>query len=177
MTRRPPPPEEGNQRGMAHGGYARVAGERLQAKEQEVFAAIAADAPVRDAGGGLPAADSAVVSLLAQTLCRLENVSSWLNEHGEVHTRRYSSDNPKTRRARDRAQRQRRKLDPLRVVELEDKLTARAHDLLAPLGMTPRSRAKLNLDQARSFDLAKEWEEQDRATRKRGSIGGEARDA
>lgn len=43
--------------------------------------------------------------------------------------------------------------------------------------MTPRSRAKLNLDQARSFDLAKEWEEQDRAKRRRGSIEGEARDA
>lgn len=173
--RPPPPPEKGNQRAKKHGGLAKVSRERMTAKKREVYDALAADAPVRDADGSLPAADSAVVGLLAQTLCRLEDVQAWIDEHGVFDTRR---ENRTTRQnAQRRRKRRRARQDPLRAVAMEDKLTARAHDLLDALGMTPRSRAKLNLDQARSFDLAKEWEEQDRAKRRRGSVEGEARDA
>lgn len=176
MPRRPPP-SPGNRHGMTHGGLATPSPIELEPLEREIFEALAADAPVKDADGTLPAADRAVVSLLAQTWWRLQNVRTWLDEHGEVHTRRYTSDDPKQKRRRERAKRKRRAYDPMRVVELEAKLRREAADYLDALGMTPRSRAKLNLDQARSFDLAKEWEEQDRAKRRRGSIEGEARDA
>lgn len=174
MARKPPPTPKGNKRALTHGAYAQVAPAREDAKRREVFDALAADAPVRDADGGLPAADSPVVSLLAQTLVRLDDLRAYIDEHGLVQHRRYSSDNPKTKRARNRSGRKRRNIDPLRLLEMEEKLVARAERLLDSLGMTPRSRAKLGLDQARQFDLAREWEESGRAKRKRNAIEGEA---
>lgn len=148
----PPPPEKGNQRAKLHGGYASVATERLAEKEREVYDALAADAPVRAADGSLPAADAAAVSLLAKTLCRLEDVGSWLEEYGPVDTRRHHKGRKKATGAR--AKRKRKSVDPLRVVAMEDRLISRSHELLDALGMTPRSRAKLGLDLARQVDLA-----------------------
>jgi hypothetical protein len=176
MPHKVPPPEKGNKRALTHGAYARVAPEREDAKRREVFDALAADAPVRDADGSLPAADSPAVSLLAQTLVRLDDLRAYIDEHGLVQHRRYTSDNPQTKRQRNRAKRKRRNIDPLRLLEMEDKLVGRAERLLDSLGMTPRSRAKLGLDQARQFDLAREWEQQDRDKRRRGSIEGTAVD-
>lgn len=122
---RRPPPSPGNRHGMTHGGLATPSPIELEPLEREIFEALAADAPVKDADGTLPAADRAVVSLLAQTWWRLQNVRTWLDEHGEVHTRRYTSDDPKQKRRRERAKRKRRAYDPMRVVELEAKLRRR----------------------------------------------------
>lgn len=61
---------------MTHGAYAQVVVERLEAKQREVFEALAADAPLRDPDGSLPAADGVTVRLLADVLCRLEDVAA-----------------------------------------------------------------------------------------------------
>lgn len=128
-----PPAPGGNQRSRTHGGYAAVAREQLDVKAREVFEALAADAPLRGADGGLPAADALPVRLLAECLCRLEAVGADLRDHGW----------------RDRATG-----EPRPVVELERRLRAEALDYAEALGMTPRSRARLGLDLQRGFDLA-----------------------
>ncbi len=156
-SRRPPPPEKGNQRGLTHGAYAQLAPLRLDDKARHVFDALAADAPVRGPDGGLPPADAVAVRMLADVLCRLEDLNAWIAEQGIVNTRRYDSDNRKTRRQANRkakAGRKRKRMDPLRVVALEDRLWGRAQSLMEQLGMTPRSRAKLGLDMVRATDLA-----------------------
>src|SRR5262245_18173584 len=43
--------EWGNKHNQSHGGKAKVTKEELEAKQQEVYAAIAADVPVRDHSG------------------------------------------------------------------------------------------------------------------------------
>lgn len=102
---------------------------------------MAADAPLRDDAGELPAADHVQVRLLAECLCRLEDVSRWLADFG---TR--DKDTGDARRS---------------LIELEGRLRREAADHLRELGMTPASRAKLGLDVARGFDLAKHWQEGD----------------
>jgi hypothetical protein len=49
------------------------------------------------------------------------------------------------------------------VLELEGRLRREAGDFLEAMGMSPRSRAKLGLDLARTqtFDLAKHWADGD----------------
>lgn len=131
----PPPPPLGNQRARRHGGYAQVAIARLDAKVRDVFDALAADAPLRDSTGGLPHADTAQVRLAAECLCRLDDVSDNVRDHGLL-------DASGGLRA---------------VVELEGRLRREAADHLDALGMSPRSRAKLGLDLSRSLDLAQEW--------------------
>lgn len=133
-----PPATTGNRRALSHGGYAEVAAEALSAKTSEVYDALAADAPLRDEQGGLPRHDSVQVRLLADVLCRLDSVGGWLDGRWA------------TKEARP-------------VLELESRLRREAADYLDALGMTPRSRAKLGLNIARtaqSFDLARHWQEQ-----------------
>jgi len=138
----PPPAPPGNRRTVTHGGYAEVARARLDAKTREVFEALAADVPLRDAAGELPRYDAAQVALLAKCLCRLEDVESYVAEFG---WRDQKTGEPRTG-----------------LVELEGRLRREAADYMDALGMTPRSRAKLGLDLARSsqFDLARHWAEQ-----------------
>lgn len=169
-----PPPEKGNRRAVTHGAYAKVAPERLDAKADELFEALAADAPVREADGGLPAADTVAVRLAAETLCRLEDVRAFISEVGVFDTAKHHK--AKRRKKEPRGSRRRRSVDPMRAVEMEDRLVRRLMDQLDSLGMTPRSRAKLGLDQARQMDLAREWADKDRSTRRRGSIEGSARE-
>lgn len=125
----------GNRRAVRHGGYATVAAERMEAKVAEVYAAVASDAPLRDVDGGLPAADAAAVHLLAEALCRLEDVSANVRDRGLLD----DAGNVRP------------------VVELEGRLRREVADHLDSLGMTPRSRARLGLDVARGFDLAEAW--------------------
>lgn len=124
-------PPVGPGRPAVHGGYASVAAEQLDAKAREVFAALASDAPVRDPDGGLPAADTVPVRLLAEVLCRLDSVSAYLNARG------WQDDAGQVRPA----------------VEVERRLRQEALDLSEALGMTPRSRAKLGLALARTATL------------------------
>jgi hypothetical protein len=122
---------EGNLHAQRHGGYAQVAAEALDEKARTIYAALAADAPLRGEDGGLPSHDSVQVRLLADVLCRLDSVSSWL-------AGRWATDEGRP------------------VLELESKLRREAADYLDALGMTPRSRARLGIDVARvaNFDLA-----------------------
>lgn len=128
----------GNQRHVTHGAYARIAVERLAEKEREVFDALAADAPLRDRDGALPAADGAIVRLAAEVLCRLDSVGEYLARRGI-----------ETAAGELRAT----------VLEIEGRLRREASDHLEALGMSPRSRARLGVDVARaqSFDLAQHW--------------------
>lgn len=133
-----PAAPQGNRRTVKHGAYAVIARDRVDAKVREVFDALAEDAPLRARDGGLPAEDAAMVRLTAETMCRLDDVTSylgargWLDENGDPRTV---------------------------VLELEGRLRREAGDFLEALGMSPRSRAKLGLDVARAqtFDLAKHW--------------------
>jgi phage terminase small subunit len=121
-----------------HGAYAQLAPERIEAKVAEVFEAVAADAPLRDRDGGLPAADGVAVRMLAECLCRLETVTAHLRDFGVL--------DQQTREVRP-------------AVHVEAKLRREVADWLDALGMTPRARAKLGLDVARAtggaFDLAR----------------------
>lgn len=128
----PAPAPAGNDRARRHGGYAAVARERIEERVGELLDALAADAPLRDPEGELPAPDAAIVTLLATALCRLESVEGYLNAHG------YLTDDGGVRPAADLAARLRRE----------------AADYLDALGMTPRSRARLGLDLGRGLDLA-----------------------
>lgn len=144
-----PAPPAANRRAVSHGGYAEIATERLDAKAREVFAALSADAPVRDAAGELPAADAVSVRLLAECLCRLDDVGAHLRDRGLF------DDEGAMRPA----------------VELERRLRLEAADHADSLAMSPRSRARLGVDTARAFDLAQHWAEGEDV------IEGEASDA
>jgi hypothetical protein len=140
-----PPTGPGHGRPAVHGGYASVASDRLDAKVREVFDALAVDAPLRDRDGSLPAADTVAVRMLAEALCRLEDVSAHIRDFGAL--------DQKTGAVRP-------------VVDLESRLRREVADWLDSLGMTPRSRARLGLDVVRAsaaFDLAAHWQDEDGA--------------
>lgn len=126
--RRGGPVQPGNAHRRSHGGYAAVAAEQMEAKAREVYESLADDAPLRDSAGELPAADTMVVRLLAECLCRLESVGSDVRDHGW---------------------KDRKTGEPRPVVELESRLRAEALALARELGMTPAARAKLGLDLVR----------------------------
>ncbi len=115
-------------RPLVHGAYARLSPERIDSKVREVAEALAQDAPVRAADGGLPAADAVAVRQLAETLCRLDDIAEYLNRRG------WEDDSGK----------------PRPVLEYEGRLRGHVLDLLRELGMTPKSRAALGLDLART---------------------------
>src|SRR5688572_5011598 len=81
LASRPPAAPPGNQRARRHGGYAAIARGRLESRTEEIFAALSADAPLRQ-DDDLPAADAALVRLAAEALCRIDVVSAYLHAHG-----------------------------------------------------------------------------------------------
>jgi len=131
-----PPAPHGHSRSRKHGGYATVLRERLEAQEAAIFDALAADAPLRDQAGELPAHDTAAVALLARCLCRLEDVAANVRDFGLF--------DQKTGAVRP-------------VVDLEGRLRREAAGYLDALGMTPKARAALGLDLAHVEDLARAW--------------------
>ncbi len=135
---RPNPVGAGNALARSHGGYAAIARDRLEGKALEVFDALAADAPLRDSADNLPGADHAQVHLLADVLCRLEDVSANVRDFGLFE------------------QRGKCKGQVRPAVELEARMRREASDYLDALGMTPRSRAKLGVDTVRGLSLADE---------------------
>jgi hypothetical protein len=137
--------QPGNLNGKTHGAEATVPADRLSEKAQEVYAVLAEDAPVRD-GGGLPRHDREAVALLARSLCRLDDVTDWLDTHGVFNKRG---------RLRDR------------ILVQEERLRNEVAKHLDALGMTPRSRAKLGVDLARTADLAQAMSEPDPQKRAR----------
>lgn len=133
-------PPLGNQNRKTHGAEARVPAERLNAKAQEIYAVLADDAPVRAADGALPRHDREAVALLARALCRLEDVSDWLDKRGVV---------AKSGKLRTR------------VLDQEAKLRREVSGYLEALGMDPRARAKLGVDLAHTQSLASRMAEAD----------------
>ncbi len=129
LTPAPPVPPDGNTRRLTHGGYATIVRARLDEKMREVFDALAGDAPLREADGSLPAADALVVELLAECICRRENLREYLADYG---WRDDESKEPKTA-----------------VLDLERRLRREAAGYADALGMTPRSRVRLGLDVVR----------------------------
>lgn len=127
LTGRPPAPPSGNRRAVSNGGYARIAAERLEAKAAEVFRALSEDAPMRGPDGGLPPADAVSVRLLAECLCRLDDLAAYLRDRGLLD----SEGNVRP------------------AVELESRLRREAADHADALAMNPRSRTRLGLDVAR----------------------------
>jgi phage terminase small subunit len=122
----------GLQRARSHAGYAAIARDRLEQKTLEIFDALAADAPLRNTAGDLPRHDAAQVALLAQCMCRLDDVTANIRDCGVF------------------VQRGRRKGQIRPVVELERTLRREAASYLDALGMTPASRAKLGVDLVRA---------------------------
>ncbi len=136
--RPPPPPPEGNVRALRHGGRARKASLiRAGSWAERILAELEAEAPLRDADGGLPVHDRQVVELLASALARLESVSAWLEARPAVDE----------------------KGSPWPAEDTARRLRGEVARLLDALGMTPKSRAALGLDLVRSFDLARFWAE------------------
>ena len=123
-----PPP--GNRHAQRHGGRARPNPQRQAQLEAQIAAAL----PVRDPrSGDAPAHDAIAVRLLAISLCRLETCARYVTEHGMF----------------DRSGRVRP------AAEHEQVLIQRVSNQLDKLGMSPRSRAALGLDLARTqLDLA-----------------------
>jgi hypothetical protein len=123
-----PPAPKGNRRAVKHGARATPPAKRVAALTAEIAAAL----PVRDGDGGPPIHDLHVVGLMAVTLARLESVTAYVDRLGPLA---------------------RGKLREAAVYE--DRLVVRAANLADRLGMTPRSRAALGLDLARTqVDLA-----------------------
>jgi len=102
-------------------------------------------APVRAANGDLPVYDRALVRLLAQALCRLEDVTPWLDKHGAFD----------------------RRGKPRSALRWEARLRREVAGYLDAMGMTPKARARLGVDLARTADLASAMSEPDPERRKR----------
>jgi hypothetical protein len=120
----------GNRRRVDHGGYAAVLAERLGEKVRTIFEAIGADVPLRDFDGGPPREDSVAIRLLAEVLCRLDDVGANIRDFGLFD----------------------RKSGELRpAVDLERRLRLEAADHADALGLNPRARVRLGIDLMRSI--------------------------
>jgi len=139
------PAAPGNRLPVTHGAYAVIARDALDRKQREIFDALALDAPLRGQDGDLPRHDGAIVALLAACMLRLESISAYLRDHGIVDAKTGQ---------------------PRAVLEAEGRIRREAADLLDSLGMTPRSRARLGVDIARTVDLATAMSEPDPALRR-----------
>jgi hypothetical protein len=115
-------------RARSHGAYASITETQLQDEELRIYEALAADAPVRADDGGLPREDTLIVRQLAESLVRLQRISSHLIARG------FERDDGSLRPA----------------VELELRVRGHVLDLCRELGLTPRARAQLGLDLARA---------------------------
>src|SRR4051794_7785840 len=140
----PPVAPRGNTRAAHHYGRAEVTVPGTEAAREEILTALAAAAPIRDRRGELPEADAAAVELAARALARVRAIDAWLDEHGMFGRGG--------------------KLRP--AVAYLDQATRTASGLLDRLGMTPRSRAALGVDLARTADLATAMSETDAERRK-----------
>lgn len=138
--------KSGNSRAMTHGlgaDASKLPATAKAAARADIEAELAASAPVRAADGGLPVADRAIVELAASALARHRHVEAWLDAQGYF--------TPKGN------------LRPV-VVQL-GKIDRALTELLDRLGMTPRSRAALGVDLARTVDVAEALSEKDPAKR------------
>ncbi len=108
---------------------------------REIEDALAADLPLKDADGGVPAPDRFVVELAAIAMLRVRRCAAYLELHGDVDDRG--------------------RLRP--EFEAFGKAIEAAARMLDRLGCSPRARAALGVDLGRmqTFDLAQHWAAQD----------------
>lgn len=131
--------QKGEQTALTHGGYARIAQERLDEETTRIMDALAADAPVYEAADGL------VVQMLAEAICRYKNVRAYIARYGEFDERRTTHPGENVRRAKRKGKPTKASADPWRIVEVERELRSDILKISETLGMTPTSRAKLGL--------------------------------
>jgi hypothetical protein len=149
--RNAPAAPAGNQRAASpylHRAERLWASADVSGEVRELTEALAAAAPVREADGSLPAADEAAVERAARALKRWRHLSAALDLHGRVTEAG----------------------DVKPAAEYELRAERALAEALDALGMTPTSRARLGVDLARSFDLAKAWAQEADV------VEGEARD-
>lgn len=141
-----PPAPPGNTRALKHGAYAQIA--RVDDQVREIIDAIAEDVPLRERDGGLPAADTVIVQLLAETLVRRAGIADYLERESKAAA---DEDRPPRLEAS--------------VLDLERRLRQEAARYCDQLGMTPQSRSRIGLDLARSGaaagDLSRALSERD----------------
>lgn len=139
------PAPKGNKRGVNHGGMVtrKSHAAEMQAKQEELESALAADTPVRSPSGELPVHDKYIVRLLADVMVQFDNMSAFAREHGFLDERG----------------------DPLTFVKLYGEVADRIARLLDKLGMTPASRAKLGLALVKQATLAEAISEPNRKKR------------
>ena len=146
-----PPAPPGNTRAMKHGAYAAIA--RVDDKVREVFDAIADDVPLRERDGGLPAADTVIVQLLAEALVRRAGIAEYLAREADA-----AAEEKRPPRLEES------------VLNFERRLRQEAARYADQLGMTPQSRSRIGLDLARTGaavgDLSSALSERDPAKRK-----------
>ena len=137
-----PPASPG--RPPSHGGYSEALVANVEREVLELRDALGETAPLRDAEGGLPAADLVAFERAARALRRYRAVDQWVALHGALDER--------TGEVKPAAR-------------LADELGRSLDAILDRLGLTPAGRTRLGLDVARaqSFDLAKHWAEHDDA--------------
>jgi len=129
--KRPPaPPPAANQRHRIHGAHGQPPADQVSAAVAEVYAVLAATAPLRH-HGELPVADATAVMLLARTLVRLRSVGEWLDRNG-----------PLDRRGKPRS-----------ALRAESKLSNQAMAYARELGLTPRSRAQIGASLVATVDV------------------------
>jgi hypothetical protein len=131
----PPPAPVGNGRAAKHYGAARGLVPGVEGALDEILAGL----PVRAANGEPLVYDLAICELAARELARIRQIDQWLDEHGLFGR------GPKLRPA----------------VEYRLKAARLLAELLDRLGMTPRSRAALGLDLAKTVTLADAMGEKD----------------
>jgi hypothetical protein len=119
-----PPAPPGNQRAVTHGAYAML---RLAPRAAEIGEELRAILPA-------PAdSDEITVRLLALTLAKIEAGEAWIAEHGLFRNQ---------------------KGDPWPVAGDLNRWANTAHALAKSLGLTTLARAGLNLDHARTAEIA-----------------------
>lgn len=123
---------KGAQRNLKHGARAQVEPRRLEARVQSIYDELAEAVPLQEASGGPLAADRMLVRQLAEAMCRLEDVTRWIDANGWTDKRG----------------------KPRSALRWEDKLRRTVTNLLDRLGMSPAARARIGVDLAKQVDLA-----------------------
>lgn len=122
----------------SHGAYSEALIANVEDEVRELAEALGETAPLRDADGGVPAADVVAFERAARALRRYRAVDTWVSLHGAL--------DEKTGEVKPAAR-------------LADDLGRSLDAILDRLGLTPAGRTKLGLDVARAaaFDPLADW--------------------
>jgi hypothetical protein len=142
---------EGNTAAMTHGFRSEALVRDVEGEVRELMDALAEGAPVREADGSVPTADTVAIEAAARALKRYRSVNAYCEMYGRF--------DEKTGEVKSCAR-----------YELEGERALQR--CLDSLGMSPMARSRLGLNIARTagaFDLARQWAAEDDA------LGGDAR--